>query len=77
MGAMGSYGGCGGALAAWRGEACEAPSEAKPVRWRPRRGNAQILLNIQNVFKHINVEGLCYKLVHAGIKGLFLDAVIA
>jgi hypothetical protein len=23
------------ALAAWRGEACEAPSEAKPVRERP------------------------------------------
>jgi hypothetical protein len=29
------------AWAAWRGEACEAPSEAKPVRWRPCEAGAR------------------------------------
>jgi hypothetical protein len=48
----------GGALAAWRGEACEAPSEAKPVRQRRRSRNALIeLISVRNL-----VVGLVQKL---------------
>ena len=44
-----SLGTWGFAWAAWRGEACEAPSEAKPVMWRPRRGHALILLIFNDI----------------------------
>ena len=68
------------ALAAWR--------VAKPVRSTEpkaspegsdpaKQGNAQVLLDVKNVFKHINIEGLCYKLIHTRTKRLFLHAIIA